>query len=130
TSRCSIGAFDRPPCPRRPPFDASPSTGTSCAPRSKPTRSWRGTCWRSWPAASATDAETVVGRVRGMTNARPDLIVVGDVMVDVTVEAGALIAEGDVHGEVRLRAGGGGANAAVWAAHRGAQVRLYGRVGD
>ncbi len=61
---------------------------------------------------------------------RPDLIVVGDVMVDVSVEAGSLATGGDVHGEVRLRPGGTGANAAVWAAHEGAWVRLYGRVGD
>jgi len=63
-------------------------------------------------------------------NDRPDLIVVGDVMVDVSVDAGALAAGGDVHGEVRLRPGGAGANAAVWAACEGARVRLYGRVGD
>src|SRR5437899_674833 len=50
-------------------------------------------------------------------------------MVDVSVEAGALARGGDVHGEVRLRPGGAGANAAVWAAAEGARVRLYGRVG-
>jgi sugar/nucleoside kinase (ribokinase family) len=61
---------------------------------------------------------------------RPNLIVVGDVMVDVSVQAGALATGGDVHGEVRLRAGGAGANAAVWAAHEGADVRLFGRVGN
>jgi sugar/nucleoside kinase (ribokinase family) len=61
---------------------------------------------------------------------RPDLIVIGDVMVDVSVHADALAAGGDVHGEVRVRPGGAGANAAVWAACQGAQVRLYGRVGD
>jgi sugar/nucleoside kinase (ribokinase family) len=60
----------------------------------------------------------------------PDLIVVGDVMVDVSVEAGRLATGGDVHGEVRLRPGGAGANAAVWAACHGARVRLYGRVGE
>ncbi|MGH2555512.1 MAG: carbohydrate kinase family protein [Actinomycetota bacterium] len=60
---------------------------------------------------------------------RPDLIVVGDVMVDVSVEAGALAPGGDVHGDVRVRPGGAGANAAVWAATEGADVRLYGRVG-
>ena len=65
-----------------------------------------------------------------MTQGAPDLIVVGDVMVDVTVEAGALARGGDVHGEVQLRPGGGGANAAVWAAADGAKVRLYGRIGD
>src|SRR5687768_18584334 len=61
---------------------------------------------------------------------RPDVIVVGDVMVDVTVRAGELAREGDVHGEVRVRPAGTGANAAVWAASRGAAVRLHGRVGD
>ena len=53
----------------------------------------------------------------------------GDVMVDVSVHAGALATGGDVHGEVRVRPGGAGANAAVWAAREGAHVRLYGRVG-
>jgi sugar/nucleoside kinase (ribokinase family) len=61
---------------------------------------------------------------------RPDLIVVGDVMADVSVASEALAPGGDVHGEVRIRPGGGGANAAVWAAHSGAQVTLYGCVGD
>jgi sugar/nucleoside kinase (ribokinase family) len=61
---------------------------------------------------------------------RPDVIVVGDVMLDVGVEAEALARGGDVHGEVRVRPGGGGANAAVWAAAGGARVRLYGRIGD
>jgi sugar/nucleoside kinase (ribokinase family) len=61
---------------------------------------------------------------------RPDLIVVGDVMVDVSVDAGALATGGDVHGEVRVRPGGAAANAAVWAACEGARVHLYGRVGN
>jgi len=60
----------------------------------------------------------------------PDVIVVGDVMMDVSVESGALAKGGDVHGEVRLLPGGAGANAAVWAAAEGARVRLYGRVGN
>src|SRR2546427_3408277 len=51
-------------------------------------------------------------------------------MVDVSVEAGALATGGDMHGEVRIRPAGGGANAAVWAAQEGARVRLHGRVGD
>lgn len=59
-----------------------------------------------------------------------DVAVVGDLMVDVSVAAPALAAGGDVHGSVRLRPGGSGANAAVWAAHAGARVRLHGRVGD
>jgi sugar/nucleoside kinase (ribokinase family) len=61
---------------------------------------------------------------------RPDLIVVGDVMVDVDVDAAALASGGDVHGDVRVRPGGAGANAAVWGACEGARVRLYDRVGQ
>ena len=74
-----------------------------------------------------------VSRAPGVASARErraDLIVVGDVMVDVSVRAGALASGGDVHGEVRIRPGGTGPNAAVWAASRGATVRLHGRVGD
>jgi sugar/nucleoside kinase (ribokinase family) len=59
----------------------------------------------------------------------PDVIVVGDVMLDVVVASPALRRGGDVHGDVRVRPGGGGANAAVWAASAGARVRLHGRVG-
>jgi len=65
-----------------------------------------------------------------MGSARPDLIVVGDVMADVSVAAESLARGGDVHGDVRIRPGGGGANAAVWAAAQGARVRLHGRIGD
>jgi len=65
-----------------------------------------------------------------MTDSRPDVLVVGDVMADVTVAAGTLAPGGDVHGEVQIRPGGAGANAAVWASSRGAAVRLYGRTGD
>ena len=61
---------------------------------------------------------------------RPDLIVVGDVMADVSVASGQLAGGGDVHGEVRIRPGGAGSNAAVWAASAGARVMLYGRVGQ
>ena len=59
-----------------------------------------------------------------------DVVVVGDVMIDVSVEAGSLALGGDVRGEVRVRPGGTGANTAVWAAAEGARVRLFGRVGD
>jgi sugar/nucleoside kinase (ribokinase family) len=62
--------------------------------------------------------------------AAPDVLVVGDVMLDVSVEAAALARGGDVHGRVRVGPGGAGANAAVWAARSGARVRLLGRVGD
>jgi sugar/nucleoside kinase (ribokinase family) len=60
----------------------------------------------------------------------PDLIVVGDVMVDIGVTAGELASGGDVHGEVMVRPGGSGANAAAWAAAQGVRVRLHGKVGD
>jgi sugar/nucleoside kinase (ribokinase family) len=59
----------------------------------------------------------------------PQIIVVGDLMVDVAVDSEALRSGGDVHGDVRLRPGGSAANASVWAADAGATVRLYGRVG-
>ena len=61
---------------------------------------------------------------------RVDLVTVGDVMIDVRVEAGALARGGDVHGHVLVRPGGGAANAAVWAAWSGARTRVIGRVGD
>lgn len=62
--------------------------------------------------------------------AGPDVVVVGDVVVDVRVAAPPLARGGDVRGEVRLVTGGAGANAAVWASAEGARVRLHGRVGD
>ena len=58
-----------------------------------------------------------------------DLICVGDVMLDVRVDAGELARGGDVHGRVRLQPGGTSANAAVWAAASGASTRVHGRVG-
>jgi ribokinase len=58
-----------------------------------------------------------------------DLICVGDVMLDVRVDAAALARGGDVHGRVALQPGGTSANAAVWAALSGATARVYGRVG-
>lgn len=63
--------------------------------------------------------------MRGM-----DVVAVGDVMLDVTVEAPTLRSGGDVHGNVRVRPGGSAANAAVWAAASGATARLHGRIGD
>ncbi|MEX0817301.1 MAG: PfkB family carbohydrate kinase [Gaiellales bacterium] len=61
--------------------------------------------------------------------ASPDLLAVGDVMVDARVPAGA-VAEGHVVGKVRLHAGGSAANAAAWAAAAGARAGVVGRVGD
>jgi sugar/nucleoside kinase (ribokinase family) len=58
-----------------------------------------------------------------------DLICVGDVMLDVRVDAGELARGGDVHGRVALQPGGTSANAAVWATASGATARVHGRVG-
>jgi sugar/nucleoside kinase (ribokinase family) len=58
-----------------------------------------------------------------------DLVTVGDVMVDVRVEADALEEGGDVHGRVMIRPGGSASNAAVWAADAGASARVHGRIG-
>ena len=66
-----------------------------------------------------------------MTNPSvPDVVTIGDVMLDVTVVSSALARGGDVHGNVRLHPGGSAANAAVWAAAAGATARVHGRVGD
>jgi sugar/nucleoside kinase (ribokinase family) len=59
-----------------------------------------------------------------------DLICVGDVMLDVRVDAGRLVRGGDVHGRVHVHPGGTSANAAVWAASSGAEVRVIAAVGD
>ncbi len=66
------------------------------------------------------------GRGRRVGSPRVDLIAVGDVMVDVHVQAPALKRGGDVHGRVRLQPAGTSANAAVWAASDGADVRVHG----
>jgi sugar/nucleoside kinase (ribokinase family) len=58
-----------------------------------------------------------------------DVVTVGDVMLDVRVDADALEEGGDVHGRVLVRPGGSASNAAVWAAHVGARTRVHGRVG-
>jgi sugar/nucleoside kinase (ribokinase family) len=58
-----------------------------------------------------------------------DLICVGDVMLDVRVDAGHLAHGGDVHGKVILQPGGTSANAAVWAASVGATARVHAKVG-
>jgi sugar/nucleoside kinase (ribokinase family) len=59
-----------------------------------------------------------------------DLLTVGDVMLDVSVDAPALVSGGDVHGRVRIRPGGSAANAAVWAAATGARAAVHARIGD
>lgn len=59
-----------------------------------------------------------------------DLVCVGDVMLDIRVDAEALKRGGDVHGRLLLQPGGTSANAAVWAAWTGASTRVLGRVGD
>jgi sugar/nucleoside kinase (ribokinase family) len=59
-----------------------------------------------------------------------DLIAVGDVLVDVSVEQRVLERGGHVAGGVRLRPGGSAANAGAWAAAGGARAAVVGRVGD
>jgi sugar/nucleoside kinase (ribokinase family) len=59
-----------------------------------------------------------------------DLCCVGDVMLDVRVDAGHLARGGDVHGRVSVHPGGTSANAAVWAAWSGAEVGVIAAVGD
>src|SRR3990170_3437027 len=58
-----------------------------------------------------------------------DLLTVGDLMIDVRVETGALARGGDVHGRVLVQPGGSAANAAVWGAWAGARTGLHGKVG-
>jgi ribokinase len=59
-----------------------------------------------------------------------DLVCVGDVMLDIRVDAGTLERGGDVHGRVVLQPGGTSANAAVWGNWAGASTRVLGRVGN
>lgn len=59
-----------------------------------------------------------------------DVVTIGDVMLDVRVEANALEEGGDVHGRVLVRPGGSACNTAVWAAATGARARVHGRVGS
>jgi sugar/nucleoside kinase (ribokinase family) len=59
-----------------------------------------------------------------------DVVTVGDVMIDVRVQAEALEEGGDVHGRVLVRPGGSASNAAVWAVEAGATARVHGRVGS
>jgi sugar/nucleoside kinase (ribokinase family) len=61
--------------------------------------------------------------------ASPDVLAVGDVMVDARAPSEA-VARGHVVGKVRLYAGGSAANAAAWAAAAGARSGVVGRVGD
>jgi len=59
------------------------------------------------------------------------LLVVGDVVTDiVAVPTAALLSDTDTGARIFTRAGGAGANAAAWAGHHGATVRMLGRVGS
>jgi ribokinase len=58
------------------------------------------------------------------------LVCVGDLMVDVGVEAPALARGGDVDGAIRLGPGGSAANVAAWAVAAGARARLLAGRGD
>lgn len=65
-----------------------------------------------------------------MSTGDPLLVCVGDLMVDVAVEAPALARGGDVAGAVRLGPGGSAANVAAWGAVAGGRVRLVAGRGD
>jgi ribokinase len=66
-----------------------------------------------------------------MPDRPPPLVVcVGDLMVDVAVEAPALARGGDVAGAVRVGPGGSAANVAAWAVAGGARARLAAGRGD
>jgi ribokinase len=58
----------------------------------------------------------------------PDVLAVGEVMVDVSVPPEA-VGAGHVVGRIAMRAGGSSATAAVWAARAGARAAVVGRVG-
>ncbi|HZB58545.1 MAG TPA: carbohydrate kinase family protein [Actinomycetota bacterium] len=58
------------------------------------------------------------------------LVCVGDLMVDVGVEAPALERGGDVDGSIRLGPGGSAANVAAWAVAAGGRARLVAGRGD
>jgi ribokinase len=60
----------------------------------------------------------------------PLLVCVGDLMVDVAVDAPALARGGDVAGSVRFGPGGSAANVAAWARAAGAGARLVAGRGD
>jgi ribokinase len=60
----------------------------------------------------------------------PLLVCVGDLMVDVAVEAPALARGGDVAGAVRLGVGGSAANVAAWGVAAGGRARLVAGRGD
>ncbi|HSL12059.1 MAG TPA: carbohydrate kinase family protein [Actinomycetota bacterium] len=59
-----------------------------------------------------------------------DVVCIGDVMLDVRADAGALARGGDVHGRVLVQPGGTSANAAVWASSSGAAASVIGAIGD
>ncbi len=63
--------------------------------------------------------------------ARPRVVVVGDLAVDVLVTpSGPVVAGGDVPARIATSGGGAGANTAAWLAHLGVEVTLVARVGD
>jgi ribokinase len=79
------------------------------------------------PAGEATPAPE--GAASGHPQP-PLLVCVGDLMVDVAVEAPALARGGDVAGAVRLGVGGSAANVAAWAMAAGGRARLVAGRGD
>jgi sugar/nucleoside kinase (ribokinase family) len=66
----------------------------------------------------------------GRSSTSLDLLAVGDVMVDITVNGADLSQTQHVQRPIRLHPGGSAANAAVWAAAAGATVGIVGKVGN
>lgn len=66
-----------------------------------------------------------------MTAVRPDVVVIGDALLDVTAHPASSIRHGeDVPAAVRIGSGGQGANLAVRLARRGARIELLCALGD
>jgi sugar/nucleoside kinase (ribokinase family) len=62
---------------------------------------------------------------------RPIVLVIGDLVADVTIAPGEAPVHGEeIEGVISLQGGGSAANQTAWLAHLGAQVRFVGRVGD
>ena len=111
--------------PTRSPWNAWPGPWANPA----ASASWRTT---AAPPAAPAAWSTPASGTTPLEHARPAtplLVCVGDLMVDVAVEAPALARGGDVAGAVRLGPGGSAANVAAWAAAAGGAGAAGGRAG-
>lgn len=64
------------------------------------------------------------------SDARPDLVVLGDYAWDVLIRTNReLLTGGDTYGEVTLQPGGSAANTAVWARRAGTSTSFVGKIG-